>query len=288
VWLPTSLGHFASRKVAGASYETSLGAVIAKRWLGTAIAFKPKPLQMHRQVHPKIRVHYFTQSHDGTSKLWSEHVGRGFIVKLCDFLARHEPALGFWAGNEAVEILMDHRVHGGPIPPKVMGLNEYRDRTSCAFIFSSKRMPEDEPAQRLFGLTDDEIRRAREDEDIIQFVMRGAIRNREFDGDYDIYVYSKRQAETLVSQLSASGVGQSVTLVPEPSAGIMDVDPDPLKTVRKSLSTKKAKARRSKDADRKRRKRQDAAIAAGRTPSANNGKGGRPRKAAVAHIDEPE
>ena len=115
IWLPTALSHFASCHIAGAAYPTSLGAVIAKRWLGGAINFIPRPIPMVRTGQPNVRVHYFTQSHEGTSHLWEEHVGREFIVKVCDFLAGLNPPIGYWSGNEEVQKLMDWRVPNGPI-----------------------------------------------------------------------------------------------------------------------------------------------------------------------------
>ena len=154
------------------------------------------------------------------------------------------------------------------------GLNEYRDQTSCAYIYSSKPTKDDEPIMELFGLTADEIRVAREDEDVLQFAMRGAIRNADFGGDYDIYLYRKRQAETLVAQLSASGVGQSVVLVPVPGVGIMDVDPDPLGTLRRAATKAKAVSRKERDKVRKKEAREAVAIAQGRVA----GKTGRPTK----------
>jgi hypothetical protein len=274
VWLPTALSHFASCQFAGASYPTSLGAVVAKKLLGDELTFRTEVLSANRTAHPTIRVHYFTQSHEGTSKLWSTSPGRAFIVPICDFLGKVVPPIGFWSGNGEVAILMDHRVPGGPIKPKVAGLNEWRDETSCAFIYSSKPMPGDEPLKDLFGLTDDEIRRSREDEDVIQFVMRGAIRNADFGGEYDIYVYSRRQAETLVTQLVASGVGQSVTLVPELDPGVMDKAVNSVEPISNALKEEKAADRKRRNAESAKRVRMKKAEAAGREA----GKPGRPPK----------
>lgn len=186
LWTPTALSHVASVQIAGASYLTSLGAIVAERWEKGRVTFRPRPIKMVRSAQPNVWVHYFAQAHEGTSKLWDGHAGREFIVKICDFLAALAPPLGFWSGNEEVKKLMDWRVPGEPLPAKVAGLNEYEDRVSCAFIYSSKPLPGDATVKYLFGLTDDEILRAREDEDILQFVMRGAIRKRDFDGNYDI------------------------------------------------------------------------------------------------------
>lgn len=274
VWLPTALSHFASCQFAGASYPTSLGAVVAKKLLGDELTFRTEILPASRTAHPTIRVHYFTQSHEGTSKLWSTSLGRGFIVPVCDFLGQIEPPVGFWSGNGEVAVLMDHRVPGGPIKPKVAGLNEWRDETSCAFIYSSKPMPGDEPLKELFGLSDDEIRRSREDEDVIQFVMRGAIRNADFGGNYDIYLYSRRQAETLVAQLTNSGVGQSVTLVPELDPGIMDKAISSIGAISTALKAEKAADRKRRNAESAKRARMKRALAAGRSA----GRPGRPPK----------
>ena len=106
------------------------------------------------------------------------------------------------------------------------GLNKWREAKACALIYSSSRTDDDAPLQAVFGLTDDDIRIAREDEDTLQFVMRGAIRNPEYDKAYDIYLYTKEQAERLAAKLIASEVG-SVELVPVIDAGIMDAPPMP-------------------------------------------------------------
>ncbi len=54
----------------------------------------------------------------------------------------------------------------------------------------------------------------------MQFVMRGAIRNADYDGPYDAYLYSRSQAERLRDQLTTSGIGV-VELHPA-NAGFMD------------------------------------------------------------------
>lgn len=261
-----NLAHCKSVKIAGASYPVSLGAIVAKRWESSNINFKPKAKVMPRTKQPTVRIHYFTQSHEGSTKLWDTRTGRGFIVGVCDFLAAKEPTLGFWAANDVVEKLLDHRLHGEPISTKAAGLNEFDDRTSCALIYSSKPLPSDAPAQALFDIKDAEILRAREEEDILQFVMRGAIRRPDFGGEYDIYLYSEGQAKLVQRKLKASGIGQSVTLVPEPDAGIMDAAPWPARTQRIATSAEKTEDRRTKDRERKQKTRDEDALAQGRQP----------------------
>ena len=268
IWPLTGLAHCKSVKIAGASYPISLGAIVAQRWEG--VKFTPKVAVRAWTRHPTIRVHYFTQSHEGNTAFWKTRNGIRFIAKVCDSLAAKEPRLGFWAANDVVEPLLVGRLNGKPISPKAAGLNVYDDEISCALIYSSKPLEGDKPAKALFDISDDEILRAREEEDILQFVMRGAIRRRHFDGDYDIYLYSKRQAELVADKLSASGIGKSVDLIPEPGAGIMDANPQPMKPIREAIAAEhkaeKTQAYKEREAQRKRTSRAANAGAEGRTP----------------------
>tara|TARA_R110000787_G_scaffold42319_1_gene104066 strand:+ start:32 stop:1450 length:1419 start_codon:yes stop_codon:yes gene_type:complete len=273
IWSPDLLKDVpASVTIAGASYRTSIGALVAEG----RVTFSERVVPAVRTGQPSIAIRYFTQGHSGTSSLWERTEGRVFIVKLCDYLAANEPALGFWSGNEEVQKLMDHRVHGGPIPPKVAGLNALEDKLSCAFIYSSKATPHDGPLKSVLGITDQQIRIAREDEDILQFIMRGAARKRDYSGPYLIYLYSLDQAERLRDQLNASGIGATVELEPVPDAGFMDA---PLPMGRRkpkaakvtSPTGKRINASSAKQTERRHKK----ATEAGRVP----GKAGRPTKA---------
>lgn len=218
LWSPTFLAHAASLKIAAAAYLDSLGYKAAKKWwkdeieiIETEIPSDKKP----RSGWPTIRIHYFTQAHEGTSKFWEQSDGRRMIKAVCDHLSQNVPDIGFWSGNEEVRKLMEWRV-GIPdalTAPKVAGSNKYRDLKSCAYIYSSKPLPGDAPLMgTLFGMTKEDVLAAREDEDIHQFVMRGVIRYEHYEGDYDIYLYSKRQADALKVKL-------------EPIAGVIDVIP---------------------------------------------------------------
>ena len=270
VWSPHVLdGLAASITIAGASYMSSIGARVAERY----VDFCERPIPMSRTGQPNISLHYFTEGHEGSTALWGRSEGRAFTVKLCDYLVSNAPHLGFWAANEPVANLLEHRVAGTQLSPKAAGQNEYRDRASCAFIYSAQPTPNDTPLMELFGITAEEIRVARQDEDILQLVMRGAIRNADYDGCYDIYLYSRSQAERLRDQLVASRVGR-VEIVPA-NAGFMDVA---------RLSAGRAKAvvvpstsgRKIKAASVKKTERRHAqAMAAGRVP----GRAGRPKMA---------
>jgi hypothetical protein len=80
----------------------------------------------------------------------------------------------------------------------------------------------------VLALNADIVRRSREDEDIIQLVGRGALRDRSFSGTYEVHLYSKDQAERLGEYIKSSGITDDVTIVPVDAAGVMEVKrPEP-------------------------------------------------------------
>ena len=163
-----------------------------------------------------------------------------------------------------------------------MGLNKCRGKVQCAFIFSATATEADKPIMEVFGLTKADIESAREAEAIAQFAMRGAIRNLDYDGPYDIYLYSEVQAERLREHLRQIGFSK-VECVPLDEVGVMEVEREHKEPERTpEQNEEQAARRRAKDKKRKSDKRAEQAKAAGREPSANEGKGGRPTKPELA------
>jgi len=95
---------------------------------------------------------------------------------------------------------------------------------SCAFIYSSKASAHLKPIMSLLDVTKEEVRISAEDEDIFQFAFRGAIRRPEFAGRYDIYLFSRQQAERLKLMLEASGL-HDVSLSREQGVGVAKQPP---------------------------------------------------------------
>jgi hypothetical protein len=272
LWLPTELGHFKSVTFAGASYLTSLGAIAAKRVFEDDIEFNEILIPMHRTAQPTVRLHYFTSAHEGSTTFWQTPEGNRCIMQVCNHLAALSPPLAFWSANKPIIPLLLNRLPGDAIKPKAAGLNKWRDETRCAMLYSSKPTPADASMIKLLSLQVEEILGSREDEDIFQFATRGAIRNPDFGGDYDVYLYSRRQAEKLRDRLISTGL-ENVSLAPEPGAGIMDVTRRKKLPISQALKEKKAAERKAQQATWVREKRAAKALAAGRGP----GKPGRPR-----------
>lgn len=107
---------------------------------------------------------------------------------------------------------------------------------------------------------------------IRQTPTRGIIRNPNYGGDYDVYVYSGRQAEKLERRFRGIGL-VDVSLVPEPDAGIMDFSRPKKLPISQALAEQKETERKKRKAAWEREKRAAKALAAGREP----GIPGRPR-----------
>ena len=106
--------------------------------------------------------------------------------------------------------------------PNAEGINILMHHTSCAYIYSSKALPSDAPLIDVLKLKPKDIERAREIEDIIQFVCRGDLRNPNATGDYHVYLYDLYQAQALADYLTEHEFG-TVELVPIEEAGLLDM-----------------------------------------------------------------
>lgn len=270
MWTPLALSHFVSVQIAGSSYTDSVGYRAAYALFDDMLTFSERRIAPPRTSQPAITINYFTQGHEGSTTFWSESEGRLCIKKVCDHLGEHLPDSAYWSGNIVVQHLMEHRLGGTLIRPMAMGINKHREARACAFIFSGKATPADGPLKTVFRLTDDDIRHAREDDAVAQFVMRGAIRDRDYDGPYGIYLYSKSQAERLQEHLQKIGFA-TVEVVSLNAAGLMDEVREPAphpestpeeRAARAARRAANAKIRSKKNRDEKKAAKVAAAEAA--------------------------
>lgn len=257
-WTPADLSMFASVTILGAGFFESLCYKATQSLLADKVTFTPDPMPPSTErACPTVLIHYFTR-HRGSTKFWTEPEGERCLLAVADHL-KMIAGIGYWTANEAaVPYLKGARMSGTYVSPRQEGTNSLIAHTSCAMIYSAKATPSDGPAMEVFGLGKADVERAREQEDIIQFALRGALRRPDFDGTYSVYLYSLDQAEMLATYLEKAGLA-SVELVPVEEAGIMDVAR--VKTGRrKDAPDKPGKAeqqekRRKKDAERQSAKR---------------------------------
>jgi hypothetical protein len=257
VWTVLELAHFESIKIAASSFFTSISYLATEAWFPGKTSFEREVIDPGRCAYPSVRIHYFAREHCASTSWWSTAQGRDCLRKVGQYLAGVD--LGYWSGNEIVRDRFEMVLSGQMVSPKLAGTNDLRHHTSCAMIYSNKSQRADDAVLEVFGLTRDDIERARQTEDLQQFVMRGAIRCPDFGGVYDIYVYDGWQADALAEFIKSQGI-TDVELIPVEEAGITDVQrptpgpkprtPDPVR-----LAKRKEDQRRV-DAERKRRVRE--------------------------------
>lgn len=222
LWTPLQLADCASITIASSSFSASLLKRVCESAFSDVLTFREQGVESARCAQPSIQVHYFTSRHEGSTKYWDTREGHRCMVAVEKWLTANVPDLGYFSGNECFTKQLGDRVAGAWEKPKLAGLNRLRHATSCAFLYSAKKVPQDKPLTDVFGVSEAEFTRAREDEDIYQFVCRGAIRDPDFSGDYSIYLYSRGQAERLQQRLHSAGYAH-VAVSGLPEAGIMSV-----------------------------------------------------------------
>jgi hypothetical protein len=224
LWMPFNATPFASVTITGANFDTSLCGRVMQAASDENVAYNRQVIGTGvSRASPEIHIHYYTHGHTGSTTYWDTSEGRGCLNKV----ARHLMdigGVGYWSGNEVVQTYLEHWFGGEMVSPKQAGSNAYLDKTSCAIIYSAKAQDGDAMLKEVFGWNDDDIRSARETEDIVQFVSRGSIRQATFAGRYDIYLYEHQQAEALKRHFLDSKITTNVMLHPVEEAGIMDVE----------------------------------------------------------------
>jgi len=221
VWSLADLTAFASISIAAAGYMESLAFKATEKT--ASLSYETVPVPESPRARPRVEIDYFA-THRGSTDYWTnpeKPEGNAAFAKAVEYLKTVD--LGFWATNDKTEAFMRGAgLSGTMLRPKTEGTNSYRHHTSCAFIYSNKAQRSDAPLLKAFGLRKADIERARQGEDVIQFVFRGAIRNPDFAGTYRIYLYDKEQAEALADYMNEHAIGD-VHLIPIEEAGIMDV-----------------------------------------------------------------
>lgn len=265
-WTPAALSGFASFEMAGANFGTSLCGLASERQDAGQVRYREEPLGAgQRQARPTVILRYFTHAHTGSTMWWAKGPGKRHLNSVLRHLTTVTD-LGYYSGNECVRSYFEGWLdHAQEVCPKQAGTNSLIHHTSCAFIYSNKAQTADDPIRVALGFTANEIKRARETEDLIQFAMRGAVRNPAFTGTYTVYLYDRVQADALGDYLRANGVTDNVRIEGIEEAGILDVQRPTPRTGKKDAPDagsgsfeEQQQARREADAKRKRLKRAEA------------------------------
>ncbi|WP_157091882.1 hypothetical protein [Methylobacterium nodulans] len=257
-WTPAELGAFASVTIAGSGYRHSIGYKATQTWCPDQVDFVFEEVKSPARARAKVRVHFLAR-HRGSTTFW-KGAGRACLVKAARYLATI-PNIGYWATNTDFELSFEAAgLSGERVSPRQEGTNTLIHHTCCALIYSSKAVPSDGPILEVFGLKKSDIERAREVEDIVQFVLRGALRRPDFDGTYEVYLYEEHQANMLKTYLEQEGIAD-VELVAVDEAGILDVQRPKSGRPRIQLdeSSKAERVERRRESDKRRKRRERAA-----------------------------
>ncbi len=281
-WTPMELAGCASVTITGASFRSSLLYHASRHLHGGALRFEFVDVGAGEpRAKPRIRVHFFTR-HPGSTDWWETDAGSLCLVRISEHLAR-VGFEGYWSANKAARPYFRHRLGGQWVEPKQAGSNALRHHTSCCLIYSSKAQQDDEPILQVLGLDREAIKHTREYEDVLQFVLRGAVRNADYGGNYDVYVYDELQAAALRDKLLATGITDRIELIAVEEAGIMDAtrlgtSPPPA-TITPDARSLRERSEEKKVAERERGRLRRAAEKAKRQAEGTHRGVGRPRKA---------
>jgi hypothetical protein len=287
VWTLLDLKEAQSVTIAAAGYETSLLHLVTEKLHPGAIRMVRTPLQ-NPSIHPRtIRIHFFTQGHRGSSAFWDTDPGRTCLNKICRYLQTVE--IGYWSGNDVVRAYCHDWIGGEKILPRAEGTNSLRHHTSCAYIYSAKATPQDSVLATLFGISTNQIERAREIEDLVQLTFRGSLRDPQAQGIFDAYLYDRHQAEQLATYIRDNNLGIG-ELVPVVEAGIMDVAREAKGAGSKPRRAATAPRRRRMTVEERReadRGRKQRARAAERADCPPRGRGRPPGSSPRSRGDQP-
>ena len=200
VWSYTeALSPFASVEIASSDLMDSLSYLIAPFPMnGIEVAADPSKA--------KVRIAYFDEMpRAASSEFWKKEGGQANLALIAAHLKA--ATVEYWSANHsAVEFLKGRLDADRYISPCCEGLNGLHERESCAMLYSSKAQGHEAILCRDHStLTLAEISERREANAIFQFAMRGRARDRDFNGEYRVYVYDRAQAASLKEKFLANG-----------------------------------------------------------------------------------
>ncbi|MGF3022878.1 hypothetical protein ACQVP2_08615 [Methylobacterium aquaticum] len=287
-WTPMSLTDCASITITGASFASSLIHQASLRLHGAALRYEIVDVGADQlRAKPCIRIHFFAK-HLSSTDWWETDAGSLCLVRISEYLAR-VGFKGYWSANKMARPYFRHRFGGEWVEPKQAGSNALRNHTSCCLIYSSKAQANDAPILEVLGLDREAIRCTREHENVLQFVMRGAIRDAHYDGVYDIHVYDEHQAAGLRDKLLAARITDRVELIPVEEAGILDVTRPGASPPPSTISVDvRVQSEEMKVAERERGRRRRAEAKAKRQADGTYRGVGRPRTTASRPPESPK
>jgi hypothetical protein len=215
IWSPLELAAFDDVWVLGNCFTQTVTYKLMRQFYGDQVEFVPFSVGSGVSfARRKLTIRYFTDSHRAASGFFASPEGQDCIRRWADWVhdnsrdQRH-----YWCANVKNATSLRYYLPGDNCSSKIAGSNAYRDYTLCSILYSAKPHPSGDKPLRQFGITDDDIKRSREYEDLIQIAFRSSLRVPESVANVEVRVYDREQAEFLREYLLGAGFDLDVELV---------------------------------------------------------------------------
>ena len=182
-----------------------------------------------------LTIKYFDENNKATASYFETKKGQDVLKKISKYFS--DNPVDIWSCNNDKEKVRYEKllnIPGMKLSPAVAGSNEYMRYTSGAFIYSAKPTTAEVEKLKQFKINREQIVRARETEQIIQFATRLALRNPADKRDCLFYVYDKFQAQALEKYFNGLSIPLEVVLVHEDLNIPARFDTDEIKRAKKA------------------------------------------------------
>jgi hypothetical protein len=251
VWDATRLKVFERVMILANSFEASLTYRLLEQ---QGVVLVPFAIPDDRVWQPQsILIRYFAQEHQASTGFWTnpdDEGGAEALLRAFDWVAQNSDAENhFYSAN--VGALARINIPGVKLRPKVSGSNEFRHFTCATLFYTAKPSKAELEALGLYSIGYDEVVRARQNEDLVQFFWRSSLRVPDDARACEFRVYDRAQATFLAKFIEASGRPFTVVLEHVAEAGVDEFKP-------RKVGVPKKQRTPEEDAAREERRRLDA------------------------------
>ena len=205
VWNPERLRAFKRVMILANSFEETLTFKLLKQ---AGVCLVPFAIHDDRQWLPRtVLIRYFASTHRAGTGFWTKSAdpsGPEALQKTFGWIGGNSnPENHYFSTN--LHGLSKANLPGQKLNPKVAGSDAYKHLTCASFIYTAKPSRAEVEAFARYGITYDEIVRARQNEDLVQFFFRSWLRVPDDTRDGEFRVYDLAQATFLKEFIEATG-----------------------------------------------------------------------------------
>jgi hypothetical protein len=205
IFEPEALRHFAKIYLLGNAIEQSL---LHKLWsteYADAVEFVPFDIEARAYQARHVTIEYFSERDAAVT--YFDDKDYHPLEDICLWLDQNASADHIYAFNNGRGRDL---VQGTRIAPKASGSNQYRHIHEASILYASRPSNKEKAVFKLLGLTEEEVRTAREYEDLFQFLCRTSIRDPSSSHPVTWRVFSRNQADYLARAIANDKVSVSV------------------------------------------------------------------------------